>query len=131
MVGIDLFTEPGKYHLDITVRRQHGYTARSTVSKKEYPVQRLTLPKDMVELRPRTRRGWSGSLNWRARSGRTRQSRIWDGEFINPREGKISTLFGVRRFINKIPKSPHTGVDVEAKKAIRAGAEQRRCQACR
>jgi murein DD-endopeptidase MepM/ murein hydrolase activator NlpD len=34
--------------------------------------------------------------------------------FYQSREGEIVTKFGVRRVINKIPKTPHSGVDVAA-----------------
>jgi murein DD-endopeptidase MepM/ murein hydrolase activator NlpD len=39
-------------------------------------------------------------------------SRLWDGDFMNPREGEVSTRFGLRRIINGISKNPHSGVDV-------------------
>ncbi len=41
-------------------------------------------------------------------------ARLWAGNFMNPREGPIGTEFGVKRFMNNIPKNPHTGVDVTA-----------------
>jgi murein DD-endopeptidase MepM/ murein hydrolase activator NlpD len=40
--------------------------------------------------------------------------RLWNGSFMNPREGEISTKFGLRRVINGISKNPHSGVDVAA-----------------
>jgi len=113
VLGIDLFTKPGKYNLNVSVNGTILSRA-VTVIKKAYPVQKLTLPKDMVELSPENearveREQLKMAAIWPNETGR-----VWDGDFINPREGEIVTKFGVRRFINKIPKNPHSGVDVEA-----------------
>ena len=113
VLGIDLLTEPGKYILSVSV---NGTVLSRTVTviKKKYPVQKLTLPKDMVELSPENearveREQLKMAAIWPNETGR-----VWDGDFINPREGPIVTKFGVRRVINRIPKNPHSGVDVEA-----------------
>ena len=113
VVGIDLFIEPGSYPLDVAAI---GSTEHRTivVQKKEYPVQHLKLPKDMVELSPENEARVARELKLTSSLWPNETGRVWDGGFINPREGKISTLFGVRRFMNMIPKNPHTGVDVEA-----------------
>jgi murein DD-endopeptidase MepM/ murein hydrolase activator NlpD len=114
VIGIDLFTEPGTYNLDVSVNGTMLSRAVKVI-KKAYPVQRLTLPKDMVELSPETEaRVEREQLKMEAIWPKETE-REWAGDFINPRQGKIVTKFGVRRVINKMPKSPHSGVDVEAK----------------
>lgn len=40
---------------------------------------------------------------------------FWHQSFINPVEGRISGEFGGQRIMNKIPKSPHKGMDIAAK----------------
>jgi murein DD-endopeptidase MepM/ murein hydrolase activator NlpD len=114
VVGIDLFTEPGDYNLDISL---NGTVITRTVKviKKKYPVQRLTLPKDMVELSPENEARVEREQKEISALWPRETERDWSGDFVNPRPGKISTEFGVRRIMNKIPKSPHSGVDVEAK----------------
>jgi murein DD-endopeptidase MepM/ murein hydrolase activator NlpD len=120
VVGIDLSTEPGKYPLEITV---NGTVLSRTVTvvKKEYEVQRLTLPRDMVELSPENEARVEREAKKLRALWPKESARAWDGNFINPREGKIQGAFGLRRIINKIPKNPHSGVDVDAD----AGAEVR------
>jgi murein DD-endopeptidase MepM/ murein hydrolase activator NlpD len=85
-----------------------------TVIKKDYPTQRLTLPKDMVELTPEN----EARVEREAALLRTiwpqETPRQWSGNFTNPREGEIGSRFGLRRIINKIPKNSHSGVDVSA-----------------
>ncbi len=111
IVAVDYFTEPGKYELAASV---NGTVIKETVEivKKEYPVQRLTLPKDMVELTPENERRVEREQKRMAAIWPHENGRSWTGDFINPLEGEIITPFGVRRFINNTPKSPHTGIDV-------------------
>lgn len=113
IVGVDLFKEPGKYDLEITAG---NVSVKRTISvtKKKYPVQRLTLPKDMVELSPENEARAERESKVMAALWPNQTDRIWSGNFINPRPGEISTKFGLKRFINDIPKSPHTGVDIAA-----------------
>jgi murein DD-endopeptidase MepM/ murein hydrolase activator NlpD len=113
VLGIDLLTEPGLYHLDISVNGT-VLSRALTVTKKKYPVQKLTLPKDMVELSPENEARVEREQKKIAAIWPNETGRVWDGNFVNPREGKIVTKFGVRRVINKIPKSPHSGIDVAA-----------------
>ncbi len=113
VIGIDLFIEPGIYNLDISI---NGTILSRTVTvvKKAYPVQKLTLPKAMVELSPENEARVEREQRKMAAVWPNETGRLWAGDFINPREGKIVTKFGLRRVINKMPKSPHSGVDVEA-----------------
>jgi murein DD-endopeptidase MepM/ murein hydrolase activator NlpD len=120
ILGIDLFTVPGEYALDIAAGGAVIHRI-VTVSKKKYPVQRLKLPKNMVELSPENEARVEREQKKMAAVWPKVSERSWSGDFINPREGKIVTKFGVQRIINKVPKSPHTGVDVSA----RAGDEVR------
>jgi murein DD-endopeptidase MepM/ murein hydrolase activator NlpD len=115
IVAIDYFTEPGKYELDIS---SNGTVLKQAVEviKKEYEVQHLTLPKKMVELSPRDEARAERDQRTMAAIWPNETNRSWTGDFINPLEGEIITPFGVRRMINNIPKSPHTGVDVRGKK---------------
>ncbi|HTG02368.1 MAG TPA: M23 family metallopeptidase [Nitrospirota bacterium] len=113
IVGIDLLAETGKYDLDVSAgaRQLHRVV---TVVKKKYPVQRLTLPKDMVELSPENEARVERDQKKFAALWPNQTDRTWNGNFINPREGEVVTKFGVRRIINNIPKNPHTGIDVSA-----------------
>ncbi len=121
VLGIDLFTEPGTYNLAISMNGT--VLSRSvTVTPKKYPIQKLKLPKGMVELSPENEARVEREQKKMGAIWPNETVREWDGDFINPRDGNIVTKFGVRRVINKIPKSPHSGVDVEAEEgeAVRA-----------
>jgi murein DD-endopeptidase MepM/ murein hydrolase activator NlpD len=118
ILAVDLLTIPGEYPLVVTAGSK---TIQRTVwvSKKKYPVQRLTLPKGMVELSPENEERATREQKRMAAIWPVSSQQIWSGNFTNPRPGEIITQFGVRRIINKIPKSSHTGIDVSA----RAGDE--------
>ena len=113
LVGIDLFSEPRKYALELAY---DGKTFQRfvNVSKKAYPIQHLTLPKDMVELSPENEARVERDQKKTAAIWPNQTDRLWAGNFKNPREGEIVTKFGVKRFLNQTPKNPHTGVDVSA-----------------
>ncbi len=114
IVGIDLFSEPGDYDLAISVNGA-AFKRTVTVRKKKYPTEKLTLPQDMVELSPENEARVEREQKKMAALWPVDSLRIWTGDFIDPLPGKkIGTPFGLRRLINHIPKSPHTGVDVKA-----------------
>jgi murein DD-endopeptidase MepM/ murein hydrolase activator NlpD len=114
VVGIDLKTDPGTYPLNLTM---DGRTlARNVViARKKYPVQKLTLPEDMVVLSPENEARADREQRKMAAIWPLDSPRIWQGSFMDPLPGKTpGTPFGVRRIINNIPKNPHTGVDITA-----------------
>lgn len=112
-IGIDLSVEPGSHPVSITMNGS-VYSRSINVIKKEFDIQRLTLPKDMVELTPEN----EARVEREARKLRAiwpvETARSWEGNFINPRPGEIESKFGLRRIINNIPKNPHSGIDVSA-----------------
>ncbi len=115
VTGIDLNAEPGTYPLSLSVDGK-TLTRDVTIVKKKYPVQRLTLPEDMVVLSPENEVRTEREQKRMAAIWPVDSLRIWSGSFIDPLPGKeITTQFGVRRIINNIPKSSHSGVDLAAK----------------
>jgi murein DD-endopeptidase MepM/ murein hydrolase activator NlpD len=112
--GIDLNSEPGIYQLALTVDGK-TFTRDVSIVKKKYPVQRLTLPEDMVVLSPENEARTERDQRKMAALWPVDSLRVWRGRFIDPLPGrKVGTVFGVRRIINNIPKNPHSGVDITA-----------------
>ena len=114
IVGIDLNTEPGEYPLELTIKgKKLSRTVK--ITKKNYPVQRLTLPEGMVVLSPENEERTAREQKRTAAIWPVDSIRVWNAVFINPLPGKkIGTPFGVRRIINDIPKNSHSGVDITA-----------------
>src|SRR5207247_204926 len=84
---------------------------RLKVHRRDFPVQRLTLPTKMVDLNPETeRRAVSEADQLRTLYRTVSPERFWRGRFTRPVGGtEPGTGFGSRRVINGQPKAPHTG----------------------
>ena len=119
LVGIDLKLAPGTYPLEVAVNPPGNSTLTKrrsiTVVDKDYGVQRLTLPPNMVTLDSATlkrvrKEGARFSRLWYKQNPR----RYWQGNFVRPVPGERTTPFGLRRILNGEPRSSHSGVDLRA-----------------
>lgn len=115
VVGLPLGIEPGKYPLDVRGQSsaQH-YTL--LVAPHEYESQYITLDNDRM-VNP-----YAKDLE-RIRAERVRQDESLAAftpvddpatSFILPVEAPQSSAFGLRRFFNKEPRAPHSGIDLAA-----------------
>lgn len=120
LVGIDIEVRPGRTPWRIGVvdaggagRQLRGHVA---VKQRRFPVQRLTLPRGMVELDPDTERRAEGeAARLRALYETATPERLWRGPFTRPVSGDgPGEGFGARRIINGLPRMPHTGLDYSA-----------------
>lgn len=113
VVGLPLDMTPGSHELSVKIG---GETKAQpfVVNPKDYPEQHVTLKdKSKVELSAtdlaRAEREISAikelKHHWRP-------AQDTDLAFIVPAEGKLAGRFGLRRFFNGEPRSPHAGLDV-------------------
>jgi len=120
LAGIDLEARPGKltWRIGVVDGRDRPITASGTlqVRARKFPVQRLTLPREMVELdAPTLKRVEEESKRLGTLYATITPERLWRGRFTkpvgvsDPGEG-----FGARRIINGRPRSPHAGLDYSA-----------------
>ena len=85
------------------------------ISAKEYPEQRITVPKDMVELTDKAlSRHYAEKETVQKVLSRVFRAQYLKQPFQRPVPGKVSGIFGTRRFYNDQPRSPHKGVDFKA-----------------
>ncbi len=118
LLGIDMQEEPGTHGLDVDVRlngEQKVLHYDIIVSKEQYAVERLTLPKNKVDLDEK------GLERYKAEQEQIRQalaedsgSRLWAADFVEPVDGRNSGRFGSVRILNGQPKTPHRGEDIAA-----------------
>ena len=119
LIGIDMETEPNLYILSIFLEDESGREMKKDykirVKSAKFGIQRLTLPKEKVELDEETLKRVNLEQE---KIGKVwdifTEENLWDGNFIRPIEGKFSGSFGLRRIINDEPKNPHTGIDIDA-----------------
>lgn len=120
LVGFDVETKPGPepWRLAVLRPRQDPEIAGGTivVSKRDFTVERLTLPRRMVDLDPETERRAVNEAERLTMLYRVvTADRLWRGPFTRPVAGTgVGTGFGARRVINGQRRAPHTGIDYAA-----------------
>jgi len=127
LVGLSLSTKPGNHFISIKNNQGENEKINFVVKPKTYKAQYLTIKnkrkvnpyeKDMSRILSEKKRKGIAKKNWR---DATVQS-----DFITPVDGRISSIFGLRRFFNEQPRRPHSGLDIAAPqdtpiKAVAAG----------
>lgn len=115
LIGISLSAKTGKhtiqYHFDDEKQYQHNFI----VKKKNYQAQYLTVKnkrkvnptaEDMKRIIKEKKLKSAAKNTWTDKNINT--------EFIRPLTGRISSVFGLRRFFNEQPRRPHSGLDIAA-----------------
>lgn len=115
IVGIPLDTKPGKQHLQ--VKGENGsHQVSFKIKKKSYKSQYITI-KNKRKVDP-TKKDMERILKEKKIIGES--LRNWSDveevqmRFLAPVQGRLSSPFGLRRFFNKQPRKPHSGLDIAA-----------------
>jgi murein DD-endopeptidase MepM/ murein hydrolase activator NlpD len=115
MAGIGLSTRPGDYEFSINQADGLSLKTKVTVKYKKYEEQHLTI-KNKRKVNPNkddSKRIAEESI--RKKKAKKQYSDITpDVDFIWPVTGRISSIFGLRRFFNEQERSPHNGLDIAA-----------------
>ena len=113
VVGLPLDTKPGRYKLKVTIGDKNKIF-NFKVKKKKYPEQRIVIEdKGKVELNPEDEaRAVREIATIKTIKLHWSEAQNTDLSFIIPAEGRLSGNFGLRRFFNGEPRSPHAGLDV-------------------
>ena len=131
LVGIDLDARPGKTPWRIGVvdaaGAPHTRSGVVTVRARAFSVERLTLPKPMVDLDSAAEaRATAEGDRLRTLLAMLTPERLWHGPFTRPVSGtRQPTGFGARRIINGQPRMPHSGVDYAAPRGAAVVAANR------
>ena len=120
LFGIDLDMKPGTHAWRVGVvepgREPRSAQGSVKIARRDFHVERLTLPNTMVDLDPETERRAVAEGKQMATLYRTiTPERFWRGKFTIPvAMAGTGTGFGARRVINGQPRSPHSGSDYAA-----------------
>ena len=106
-----LDTSPGNHPIKISDGGL-SISLAITVLAGEFAKQNLTLPKDKVTLSPEDEARADAEAERMRGLWAIANPRLWDGDFIMPLEGGISTGFGTVRLMNKTKRSIHSGLDI-------------------
>ena len=115
IVGIPLAATPGLH--EIQIERAGSKEAYSfMVIEKHYPEQHLQIenkrmvdemtPEDVKRIEAEKQLMDSIKSIWSEGSV--------DTQFTAPVDGRLSSLFGLKRFFNEVPRQPHNGLDIAA-----------------
>ena len=123
--------QPSDYNISLTVKdnsredqdREKGNQGKGTktynitvkVLPKDFPIQHLTISEEVDQ----ATRNDEAYEEYDKYVGAVRKTvtpeKMWDGAFLKPVEGRITTEFGMRRFVNNAPTSyRHSGIDIAA-----------------
>jgi murein DD-endopeptidase MepM/ murein hydrolase activator NlpD len=113
-MGIDLGTDPGAHPIRYDFGVDSG-AREITVREKLFDTERLTVAPKYTDLDVETLARVSEetqrlSLIWAEIS----PERLWNKSFMKPAQGPNGSPFGLRRFFNGKPRSPHSGLDIKA-----------------
>ncbi len=115
MAGIGLSSKPGDY--EFSIKRADGLSLNSkvTVKYKKYEEQHLTI-KNKRKVNPDANDNKRiVSESKRKKKAKKQYSEITPNvDFIWPVTGRISSIFGLRRFFNEQERRPHSGLDIAA-----------------
>ncbi len=115
MAGIDLSSKPGNYEFSIKQASGLSLNTKITVKYKKYDEQHLSI-KNKRKVNP------NADDSKRIASERKRKIKAKKQysetepkvDFIWPVTGRISSIFGLRRFFNEQERRPHSGLDIAA-----------------
>lgn len=106
--------EPGEYML---TAEGSGYNETFAINllSKEWQTQNLTVDESVTsETIDNTKANDEYFAKVQPKKALFEPARLWEGTFIQPVEGEITTEFGMLRTVNGVPSDRHGGVDIAA-----------------
>lgn len=111
LLAVPLEARPGSYQLFLEGKRPRTFKIR--IYAKRYPEEHLKVPEKMVRYTPEVLARVKREIRLlRKTLSRYTPYVYLDGPFVWPIHGRLSSPFGLRRFFNGEPRSPHAGIDI-------------------
>jgi murein DD-endopeptidase MepM/ murein hydrolase activator NlpD len=125
LVPVDINTAPDKYSLRVQ-QGEEEQTVYIRVRPHEFKTIKLTLPEGKVTLSPENQKRTEREYLLLKKIWTNSTELSWKERFTVPLDTEISTVFGVKRIMNKKKTSVHRGMDFRGKtgtpvKAINSG----------
>lgn len=111
----DISAEPGVHSVFFTFDGKET-NLNIVVKQAKFPTIHLTLPPGKVFLSPEDQERANREAAILSRIWPVISDRLWDGKFTKPLDNEVSTVFGVKRIMNKKKTSVHRGVDFRGKR---------------
>ncbi len=116
LVGIPLATKAGsRLQVEVTHAGSASERFEIGVGPKQYAAQHLKVPRDQVDLSPEDLARYERErAHLAAVLGTFSDTAPATLAMVQPAPGRRSGTFGLRRYFNGQPRSPHTGMDIAA-----------------
>ena len=115
MVGLSLKSKTGKQQVDLVWNDGRKEKRYFSIQPKAYQEQHLTIKnkrkvnpyeKDMDRIIKEKHKKNKARKHW--------TDQQVNADFVIPVDGRVSSIFGLKRFFNKQPRRPHSGLDIAA-----------------
>jgi murein DD-endopeptidase MepM/ murein hydrolase activator NlpD len=115
LAGIDLATKVGIYDVSVEAQRPGAPAIRGSKSirvvSRTFPVRRLRVASQFVEPSEEEQLRIVQEAERIDRIFRATSTRVWDGGFVRPLTGPVTSNFGARTVFNGQSRAPHAGID--------------------
>jgi murein DD-endopeptidase MepM/ murein hydrolase activator NlpD len=116
---IDLYAKPGEYKVSAVINkgRSNEYTVEKTltVADKSFKTQYLTVSEEMNETNNDNAAIFEFAQLVKPARTESAKEKLWEGTFIMPVEGELTTDFAEIRYVNnELSSSRHSGLDLAA-----------------
>ena len=111
-IPINYNCEPGAWAVTVSVG-DHSFVQEIQVNEREYSTQRLTMSAATIAATtgaPGANEDWNEKMVPLLTTADP--EKYWEGEFMQPCQGRISSKFGLYRYTNDNPVVRHTGIDI-------------------
>lgn len=119
LFGVDLEQRAGPIEVAIHGRSKNGDKREKLITlrvkEKVFPREKISVPAAFDRIDEATRQRIEREQEQLSRLWAiSTPQRWWEGRFVAPVSGGITSPFGLRRIVNGLPRSPHGGVDLKA-----------------
>ena len=115
-LSLNYYAKPGKYTVDLIVEGDRGRFTKSypvEIKSKDFKKQYLTIDKNVAASTKNDEAYAEYAKYFTPVREESIQEKLWEGKFIMPVEGRISTEFGEMRYVNgSLTSYRHSGIDV-------------------
>ena len=119
MLGTGCDAKPGTGRVRAHVASQTGefdLAGPVRIASRNFPVQRLKVAHKMVHLnKAQLERHYREKAAFMKALRLVTPERSWDGTFVRPVSGGVSSAYGLRRVFNGEPRRPHMGLDLRGR----------------
>lgn len=111
-IPIPFNAKPGTYQVQSVDKK---LSIPLTIQSKKFAVDVLTVSKQMEQMRQDTNRINAEQKKINAARSKSAQVPYFNGPFIQPTTGTLTTPFGYQRVVNGVPANRHSAIDIANK----------------